>query len=90
MSERNCKCTYKYCVKFFFCTLKFTGILAKNIELMSWSSNEYEVFRSKNNTEIRHIVYYLIILSLRLSVHNYFLVLHPITLFVSGWPLFGR
>ena len=57
---------------------------------MSCSSSEFETFRSENNTEIRHTVCYFIVPSLGLSVHDYFLFLHPITLFVSGWPLFGR
>jgi hypothetical protein len=70
----------------FFCTLKFTSILTKNTELMSCSSNEFETFRSKNNTGRRH--YYFFIPSL--GPCGPFVLLYPITLFVSGWPLRGR
>jgi len=54
---------------FFFGTLKFTSILTKYTELMSCSSDEFETFRSKNNTERRHIVCYFIIPSLGLSTY---------------------
>jgi hypothetical protein len=72
--------------------------LTKNIELMSYGSNEFETFRSKNNVEIRHIVYFFTTFSWYLRTyllfgftphHTICVRLSPTWVLIDGLLLFG-